>query len=169
MAPSRLVTVAATSALLLGVAFMIYLIRRRRRMGKGEDTIAGIFVLHVLCIEQKNFLRSPNVTNVKVSNFLFSHSILHPSQKTQTECEIYSWHSNGKCGLLALHYIAVLIVGLRHIFFFWIWKGHRLYCLFDIIWKDIFVWRFILNVDSPYLIRNHLSFLFLCFVLKCVL
>ena len=37
MAPSRLVTVAASSALLLGLAFMIYLIRRRRRQGKGNE------------------------------------------------------------------------------------------------------------------------------------
>ena len=54
-------------------------------------------------------------------------------------------------------------------------------CLFQVAWclvtvlstsvgKTFFAWRFILNenIFRPYIIRNHLSFLFLCFVLKYV-
>ena len=53
--------------------------------------------------------------------------------------------------------------------------GQKAYCPFDmdITWKMFFAWRFIITenilfVDHilAYLSRNHLSFLFLCYVLK---
>ena len=65
MAPSRLVTVAATSAILLGVVFMIYLVRRRKRQRKDKGTNAQDAKPVDLIAWVRNVLRSSNVKSFK--------------------------------------------------------------------------------------------------------
>ena len=66
MAPSRLLTVAASSALLLGLAFMIYLIRRRRRQGKGNEP--GEEIMRLSIFHSKREILSKVIQCHKSSN-----------------------------------------------------------------------------------------------------